>query len=333
MTQHESQLFVYLREIGRVCFCPALGHAQLPKCLFLASLCEQGDTLEHIAQFVVRLQTGIAVEVFKCLFPVAQRKERIGLVEECIRIGRVDGYRELAAFDGVSIVVFQKLRRGQLVPVVRGVGILVEQFVVDALAVLGVALAEGDACREILIVGVGFVGPRSLEPLVSEREEFVVGKERGHIKTEVDLFFLVVEHGILFREKPVGLFFPLLEDHYLSRHVNVVRVVRFIHPVDESACLFCVLLFDQCDAGTKHQRQRGPRKEFESIVYRTKGLVEPPFGMIVFRDVSQVVRFEVDTFSCRPALFVAPEHLLELTGVEIFVCPHVFLSLRMLPEG
>ena len=279
---------------------------------------EFADALEHLARLFVGAELAESLVVFLRLLEVAEAEESVGLVEDGVRVVGIDGDGKFAALDGVTDVVVHELRRGQMVPVGRGVGVGVDEFVEDALALLVVARVHGDSAHEFLVVGV--VGQAGApQPFRGHFVVVVVGVERGHVEDEVFALVFVVEVVELLVQIVFGGIVFSAENHEFGPDVVVFGMRLVVDFLDELLGAADVVFVVHCHAGQEGQRLGGSGKHPSAELGGLHGGLHIAIHRVVFGNVGQFLGVEIGAFASFPGGLVSLENLLELVALEIFV--------------
>ena len=165
--------------------------------------------------------------VFQCSFVVAHAEQRIGFAGQSFRVVRVNGYGIFRTRDGVRIVLFHKLGRGQRIPVVLRVGVAVYEFVEQPLRVLVLTQSEQGAGHEFLEVRT-VIALGAHHPLVGLVADAVVNIQVGAVLDEVLILVGVYRHAVV-AQVAVAFVNLALGYQHLSSEVVVVRVVLLLY--------------------------------------------------------------------------------------------------------
>ena len=188
---------------------------------------------KQFAGLVVRFQLAQHGVVFQCLLVVAKRVHTVCHILNGIHIVRFDSQRIARRVGSPAEVVVQELRRCQMVPVLGRVGVLVDKFVEDLLALAELLFVHRHNAHQLLVAVV--VGQsRTRQPLLAVLVGTIVGKHFSHVYTR-DVVFVAV-FGNVFLYIAVGFAELVLSYHQLCRDECVFDVALVFYLFGNLLC-------------------------------------------------------------------------------------------------
>ena len=234
------------------------------------------------AEFVVGLQLAVFPIIFQRFLVIAQTEQSAGFLTERIGVFRVDGNGKFRTGDGIGVILVHQLCGGQCIPVLLGVGVMVDEFVEDALGVFVLTQSEECASHEFLEV-VAFIASRAHHPFIGFLALTVVNIEIGAV-AHVVLVFVGFYMLAIFAQIFVGLLDVAFGNHDFRQQIVVVGVVSTLNLVGIEFRLGVVFL-SQGLAGFEDVGQCGARIELEGVVDGLLGFVVVALPRVVVGEV------------------------------------------------